>query len=223
VSKDKCGVYQILCIVSGKSYVGSSRQMYTRWSQHRTKLRSLKHASPRLQQAWNKHGEAKFVFSILEECEQDKLLGREQFYIDAKKRDYNSMPKVRVITAEMRRKMIAGTRAFRAKTTHCPKGHKYSPENTFINYRGSRVCRQCGNDKTNAKYHALSPEAKAERLRRDNERYYANYAEKRAKQNEYARRNREAKKAYDADPVHKARKKELRLMRIAQAEVAIHG
>ena len=27
--------------------------------------------------------------------------------------------------------------------THCPHGHEYTPENTYIDSRGSRVCRQC--------------------------------------------------------------------------------
>lgn len=27
--------------------------------------------------------------------------------------------------------------------THCPRGHEYLPENTYINKRGSRTCRQC--------------------------------------------------------------------------------
>lgn len=27
--------------------------------------------------------------------------------------------------------------------THCPGGHEYSPENTYIDPKGSRVCRAC--------------------------------------------------------------------------------
>jgi hypothetical protein len=30
-----------------------------------------------------------------------------------------------------------------ATKTHCPAGHEYTPENTYINPRGSRVCRKC--------------------------------------------------------------------------------
>ena len=29
-----------------------------------------------------------------------------------------------------------------SKRTHCPKGHKYSPENTSV-WRGQRTCRAC--------------------------------------------------------------------------------
>ncbi len=27
--------------------------------------------------------------------------------------------------------------------THCPKGHEYSPENTYVGKRGGRLCRTC--------------------------------------------------------------------------------
>ena len=30
--------------------------------------------------------------------------------------------------------------------THCPRGHEYSPDNTYIN-RGKRYCRHCAKDK----------------------------------------------------------------------------
>lgn len=33
--------------------------------------------------------------------------------------------------------------------THCPKGHEYSPENTFVNSKGSRECRICSRRQKN--------------------------------------------------------------------------
>ena len=30
-----------------------------------------------------------------------------------------------------------------ARKTHCPRDHEYTPENTYINPRGSRECREC--------------------------------------------------------------------------------
>ena len=32
---------------------------------------------------------------------------------------------------------------FQAAKTHCPSGHEYVPENTYVNRRGSRECRTC--------------------------------------------------------------------------------
>lgn len=30
-----------------------------------------------------------------------------------------------------------------AQVTHCPRGHKYTPENTYVSKRGQRTCREC--------------------------------------------------------------------------------
>jgi hypothetical protein len=38
---------------------------------------------------------------------------------------------------------------WRAKT-HCPHGHPYDEENTFINAKGSRMCRTCTRERTRA-------------------------------------------------------------------------
>ena len=35
------------------------------------------------------------------------------------------------------------TSELNARKTHCPQGHPYSPENTYIQPKGSRACRVC--------------------------------------------------------------------------------
>lgn len=43
-----------------------------------------------------------------------------------------------------------GNSQYRAEqVTHCPKGHEYSPENTYIS-NGSRICKTCNRDKSKA-------------------------------------------------------------------------
>lgn len=34
---------------------------------------------------------------------------------------------------------------YQAKKTHCPQGHRFTPENTYV-YRGRRNCRECRRD-----------------------------------------------------------------------------
>jgi hypothetical protein len=50
--------------------------------------------------------------------------------------------------------------AMHAKKTHCPQGHEYTDENTYM-YRGSRQCSTCRkiqNDKFNARRKQLAKE-----------------------------------------------------------------
>jgi len=70
--------------INFKIYIGSSKDIYSRWYQHKNKLRSNDHHSRHLQNAWNLYGEDSFVFEIIEEVkkEKDLLLEKEQYYLD---------------------------------------------------------------------------------------------------------------------------------------------
>lgn len=75
-------VYTITNLVTGKVYVGSSVEPNRRFNLHRMDLVSGRHHSPKLQNSWNKHGEAAFLFEIVEEVEDANfLLAREQAWI----------------------------------------------------------------------------------------------------------------------------------------------
>lgn len=209
MARELCGIYEIRCAVSGKSYVGSSCAIYKRWHGHRRHLRLGTHASPRLQQAWNKHGEAKFVFSVLEECERAVLFAREQHHIDVARRDYNSMPKVRVITPEIRRKMTAGIRRHAASITHCPSGHEYAPENTRISTKGDRLCRECARIRSREAIARETPAQKADRLSKGRAYNERNKEYRVRQQSEYVARTKEQKRVYDIAyrPIKNARRR----------------
>ena len=85
------GIYRI-GIEDGKCYIGSSVDIKRRWTAHRNKLRRGVHHSLPLQNAWNKYGESAFVFEVIEECENDTLILREQFWIDSQKPAFNVAP-----------------------------------------------------------------------------------------------------------------------------------
>lgn len=42
--------------------------------------------------------------------------------------------------------------ALKDRITHCAHGHAYDQENTYINRRGSRICRRCHRDRSRATY-----------------------------------------------------------------------
>lgn len=76
------GIYSITNCKNGKLYIGSSNNIYRRWREHKNMLHNNKHHSEHLQRAWNKYGEETFLFEIIEECDENILLEREQYYID---------------------------------------------------------------------------------------------------------------------------------------------
>ena len=82
------GIYEIKNKVTGKSYIGSSKQIEKRWRQHLLALKKNIHHSILLQRAWNKYGEDCFEFNIKEECQEDELVEKEQQYLDLKP-EYN--------------------------------------------------------------------------------------------------------------------------------------
>jgi len=61
----KC-VYMIYNLKNGKCYIGSTKNFEKRYKTHLYQLRHNKHHCLYLQRAWNKYGENKFIFSILE-------------------------------------------------------------------------------------------------------------------------------------------------------------
>jgi group I intron endonuclease len=77
------GIYQILCVPTGKIYIGSAVNLARRWKDHLIVLRKSMHTNPHLQRAWNKYGEEGFRFSVLELVEPSELLKAEQKWIDS--------------------------------------------------------------------------------------------------------------------------------------------
>ena len=83
------GIYQIKNKINNKSYVGSSSRLKLRWNRHVTDLKCNVHHSLALQRAFHKYGSNNFEFIVLENCEENKLLEREQYYLDNLKPEYN--------------------------------------------------------------------------------------------------------------------------------------
>lgn len=79
-----CGVYCIQSKISPhKIYIGSSRDVRTREYHHFNNLRNNNHCNIKLSNHVKKYGIDDLDFFIILECEKDKLIENEQFYIDA--------------------------------------------------------------------------------------------------------------------------------------------
>lgn len=59
-------IYKIINVVNNKFYVGSTTNKKVRFRQHRNLLRGNRHHCKHLQASWNKYGEDKFEFVVVE-------------------------------------------------------------------------------------------------------------------------------------------------------------
>lgn len=83
------GIYQFRNTVNKKAYIGSSVEVTKRKENHIHSLRKGKHHNIHFQRAWDKYGEDSFEYKVLEyldsETSTDKLLEREQYWLDKTK------------------------------------------------------------------------------------------------------------------------------------------
>lgn len=119
-------IYKITNLTTGIIYVGSAIDLHCRWGQHRYELRRNKHKNKYLQHAWNKYGEDIFKFSIIERVQKEKLIEREQYWIDTLNcivpNGYNLNP---IAGSNLGRKW---TQESKDKISKAKMGRKQSPE-----------------------------------------------------------------------------------------------
>lgn len=118
------GIYAITNKVNGKIYVGSSNNIYYRWKSHKSYLNNGLHTNAHLQSAWQKYGKDSFEFSVLEKCNVESLIEREQHHMDTydtlnPEKGYNKRE------AEQNSTMSEETRR---RMSEAKKGKKQSPE-----------------------------------------------------------------------------------------------
>lgn len=88
----KSGIYRWNNLITGKSYVGSSINLASRLSIYYSEKAMLSKLNTRISIIYSailKHGYANFSLDILEYCEIDVLIKREQYYVDLLNPEYN--------------------------------------------------------------------------------------------------------------------------------------
>ena len=68
----KSGIYKITNTINDKYYIGSSKDIKSRFRSHKCVLKANKSASIILQNAVNKYGLENFLFEVIEYCENYK-------------------------------------------------------------------------------------------------------------------------------------------------------
>ena len=75
-------IYAIKNVESDKRYIGSTINPKIRKKQHFSDLRCNRHYNTYLQKSFNKYGENKFEWNVLEEVEDSELADKEMFWIN---------------------------------------------------------------------------------------------------------------------------------------------
>lgn len=90
MAKEKvCGIYRIENLVTHKSYIGQSVDIYDRWRDHKWALNNKQHNNSHLVRSWHKYKEYNFEFTIIERCSEDKFNDREVYWIEYYDSYYN--------------------------------------------------------------------------------------------------------------------------------------
>lgn len=88
--KRRSGIYKIICIATGDTYVGKSKNLHQRWCQHRHSLNTKTHPNPMLQELYNAHGMSQFIMELVELIDDiDALETREVYWTDQLKPSMN--------------------------------------------------------------------------------------------------------------------------------------
>lgn len=81
-----CGVYRIICIPTGDSYIGSTKANFRqRKSNHEKFLRQGLGINTKIQALWTQYREENFSFEVLEVTKAEEAVIREQYYFDTLK------------------------------------------------------------------------------------------------------------------------------------------
>jgi group I intron endonuclease len=105
------GIYKIWSKMKPERiYIGSAINIGRRWTRHRGELKRNVHGSSKLQRHCNKYGIDDLCFEVLLVCDKDKLIEKEQFFLDTLKPYFNVCPTAysprgRIVTDATREKL----------------------------------------------------------------------------------------------------------------------
>jgi hypothetical protein len=148
-NKEKSGVYRWTNIVSGKTYVGSSVDLSRRLYNYYNAAYLIRGDYMAINRALLKYGYSSFSLEILEYCEPDNVVTREQFYLDLLCPAYNILKTAGSSFGHQH------SEETKIKISEARVGHKHS-EDTLAKLRARG--RPSGSGKPNQKVEVLDKE-----------------------------------------------------------------
>lgn len=136
------GIYSIVNLLDGKLYIGSAVNIRARWYEHRQDLRDGTHHCKPLQHAFAKYGAESFVFRVIEYCDADHCVNREQYWMD-RTECFNRQKGYNIRAFAWSALGYEATPETRAKLSAANMGKKPSEEN-----RQAFIKRMAGRKKT---------------------------------------------------------------------------
>ena len=88
----KSGIYKITNIINNDCYIGKSKNIEHRWKQHKYRYKKDEYKNYYIYRAFKKYGIENFKFEVLEYCDEDILIEREQYYYDLYNPKYCMIP-----------------------------------------------------------------------------------------------------------------------------------
>ena len=88
-NKGRSGIYMWVNTINGKRYVGSSSDLQRRFSANYSVAYLTKYNNMVIHRTLLKYGYSAFSLYILEYCNKEDLISREQYYLDLYKPEYN--------------------------------------------------------------------------------------------------------------------------------------
>lgn len=122
------GIYKISNNIDERIYIGSAVSFIIRFKNHKSDLINGKHKNILLQNFVNKYGITSINFEILELCEKEKLIQREQYYIDTLCPKFNICKVAGNTLGKPHRQETKN----KIRNAQCYKVYQYSLDGNFI-------------------------------------------------------------------------------------------
>ena len=147
-----CGIYKITNTITGDFYIGSSKNVKRRWTDHKCQSRWKQHPNNPMYQDMQKFGVNSFVFEVIEEAEESSLKETEQQCIERLKPTYNNY-NAKGWDIERRKETRRKASRKYNKTDKCKKAqNKYRQSEKGKKYN-KKYCQSDKYKKTKKEYH----------------------------------------------------------------------